>query len=91
MASAYSSKLALFQPSPIERGIETEKYIEYRSTTAPAHGATIEFSIAGNGPDYIDLTKSRLAVKFKITKADGQPLDSVPIKPDDYSSNNTSI
>ena len=78
MTSAYSSKLALFQPPPIENGIKGEQFIEFRPTTTLSDGAAIEFSILGTSADYIDLKKSRLAIKVKVTKANGDPLDAPP-------------
>ena len=78
---AYSSKLALFQPPPVETGILGEQFIEFRPTTTLSDGAAIEFSILGTSAYYIDLKKSRLAVKIKVTKADGSPLDDPPEEP----------
>jgi len=55
--------------------MENGNWIEYHSLTTVGDGSPIEFDIAGNGEDYIDLANTMLYVQVKITKQDGSVLD----------------
>jgi len=43
--------------------------------TTVGDGSPIEFDVAGNGEDYIDLANTMLYEQAKITKQDGSVLD----------------
>lgn len=72
---AEPSELSLFTDPPNQVAMhkiyfqETRPISSFDSDTAP-----LEFSIAGNGCEYLDLRKCRLYIKAKITKSDGTSL-----------------
>ena len=65
------SELDLFQIAPTQTCIEKSLYIEVPPLSALAGSTPLEFYIAGNGEDYIDLNNTLLYVKCKITQEDG--------------------
>ena len=71
---AYTTKLALFQRPYVKRFVEEIYYVETSPKNSFDEGKAIEFQVNGNNPDYVDLSKSRLKVKAKITKEDGSPI-----------------
>ena len=52
--------------------VQNVQWVEYRSTNQ-LNGNVIDILIPGSG-DFIDLRRSFLSVKFKVTKADGTAL-----------------
>ena len=68
----HATKFDLFEPLPVETGILSREWREYRPVSQITPGASIEFNIS-NGVDYIDLMESRLYIKAKILKNDGLP------------------
>ena len=73
-SEGYESNLALFTPKPTATGIEKIQYVEYRPVTQVTQGSPIEFNIPGSGMDYLDLKKTRLHVKARILRPDGNPV-----------------
>ena len=69
--------MSLFQPTPIEKTIIKHKIVEYRPSAQISERSTIEFNVPGMATDYINLKKSKLHVKSKITKEDGTVVASV--------------
>ena len=67
----YSANLAIFQPPQIESAVLQEKFIQYTPTGSISSESQIEFSVPGTSAHYINLRKSRLNVRVKITKPDG--------------------
>ncbi|XP_054842584.1 uncharacterized protein F54H12.2-like [Eublepharis macularius] len=65
------SELDLFQIAPTQTSIEKSVYIEVPPLSALTGSAPLEFFIAGNGEDYLDLNNTLLYVKCKITQEDG--------------------
>ena len=70
----YSSKLALFQPPAVETTVEQVQYIEFLPSSTISKGSVIEFRIPGTSAEYIDLSRSKLKVKVRIVKSDGNPI-----------------
>ena len=70
----YSSKLALFQPPAVETTVEQVQYIEFLPSSTISKGSVIEFRIPGTSAEYIDLSRSKLKVKARIVKSDGNPI-----------------
>ncbi|XP_060098678.1 uncharacterized protein F54H12.2-like [Heteronotia binoei] len=68
------SELDLFQIAPTQTCIEKSLYIEVPPLSALTGSAPLEFYIAGNGEDYIDLNNTLLYAKCKITREDGTDL-----------------
>ena len=69
--AGYSGKLAIFQKKPNNDGELLETYIDYKSQGQLQNDSTLHFHVANNGSTYIDLSKSRLAMKVKIARKDG--------------------
>ena len=58
--------LSLFQPTPIEKTIIKHQIVV----------STVEFNLPGTATDYINLKKSKLHVKAKVTLADGTTISA---------------
>ena len=76
MAQGHQESLALFHPKPIDTSIEKIEYVEYRPISAINRNNVIEFNIAGNGSNYIDLRSTKLYVKARILHKDGSPISN---------------
>ncbi|XP_065446047.1 uncharacterized protein F54H12.2-like [Chrysemys picta bellii] len=68
------SELDLFQIAPTQTSIEKSIYIEVPPLSAITESAPIDFFIAGNGIDYMDLNNTLLYLCCKIVKGDGAEL-----------------
>ncbi|XP_034615465.1 uncharacterized protein F54H12.2-like [Trachemys scripta elegans] len=68
------SELDLFQIAPTQASIEKSIYIEVPPLSAITESAPIDFFIAGNGIDYMDLNNTLLYLCCKIVKGDGTEL-----------------
>ncbi|XP_044885036.1 uncharacterized protein F54H12.2-like [Mauremys mutica] len=68
------SELDLFQIAPTQTSIEKSIYIEVPPLSAVTESAPIDFFIAGNGIDYMDLNNTLLYLCCKIVKGDGTEL-----------------
>ena len=73
---AIPRELSLFNVPPNQVAIEKIYYSETRSLANFTDTSTIELTISGQGPEYIDLKRSRLYLRAKIVKADGSALAS---------------
>lgn len=73
---AIPRELSLFNVPPNQVAIEKIYYSETRSLANFTDTSTIEFTISGQGPEYIDLKRSRLYLRAKTVKADGSALAS---------------
>ncbi|XP_044857256.1 uncharacterized protein F54H12.2-like [Mauremys mutica] len=68
------SELDLFQIAPTQTSIEKSIYIEVPPLSAVTESAPIDFFIAGNGIDYMDLNNTLLYLCCMIVKGDGTEL-----------------
>ena len=68
------SELDLFSVPPTQTSIENGAWVEYHPISTIADGTPIEFEIAGNGEDYLDLSNTYLYVQAKIVQANGNDL-----------------
>ena len=75
----YGSNLHLFEKAPVDKALEKTEWIPFSPVSQMAKNAPLEFDIPGNAAAYLDLSKTRLRVGVKITKADGNRLPG-PIK-----------
>ncbi|CAC5393108.1 unnamed protein product [Mytilus coruscus] len=72
---AQPSELQIFEIPPYQVGVESITYEECRPVSQITAYNPIEFDIcANNGMDYIDLKRSKLYVKLKVKKANGEDL-----------------
>ncbi|XP_060100389.1 uncharacterized protein F54H12.2-like [Heteronotia binoei] len=69
------SELDLFQIAPTQTSMERCLYIEVPPLAALSESAPLDFFIARNGEDYLDLNNTLLYLCCKIVKEDGTDLD----------------
>ena len=65
------SEFDLFKPEAIQNNVDKWIYQEFTPLAALQHGSPIEFAIPGGPSLAINLSKSQLYIRAKITKADG--------------------
>ena len=65
------SELDLFTIPMTQTAIEKNTYVEVPPISAISDTAPLEFFIAGNGEDYIDLNNTLVYLRIKITRPDG--------------------
>ena len=74
------SELDLFMVPMTQTAIEKNTYVEIAPISALSDTTPLEFFIAGNGEDYIDLNNTLLFTRIKITRPDGTDLpDGAPV------------
>ncbi|XP_046381460.1 uncharacterized protein LOC124152541 [Haliotis rufescens] len=72
---AVADELDLFSTPPTFTGVEKFYYVNYRPTSQiTTDTSPVEFNISNQGIDYIDLQRTKLYVRAKITKSDGKSL-----------------
>lgn len=68
----HTEDVALFSLPPINAAEDKISWSEYKPSFISQNGqSSIQFHIAGNSTQYIDLSKTELYVKIRIEKADG--------------------
>ena len=67
-------RLMVFEPTVVNRGIESSYFVEYLPTNQINDDGPIEFAIPPSGSMYIDFSKTTMCIKAKIVKADGTNL-----------------
>ena len=70
-----SSSLDLFSLPPTQSSFQKGKSIDYHPITSLSDGGPIEFKVSGGGKEFLDLARSYLYLKLKLSKADGSNLD----------------
>ena len=70
-----SSSLDLFLLPPTQSSFQKAKSIDYHPITSLSDGGPIEFKVSGGGKEFLDLARSYLYLKVKVSKADGSNLD----------------
>ena len=73
-SEGYTEQLDLFKEKPTEVGVRNTNWVEHRSNSQLGDTAALEFNIAGSSANYIDLKETRLLIRCKITKEDGNSL-----------------
>ena len=74
----HGEELALFQPQPVDQGVESIEWVDYRPTGVVAAGAPLEFNVPGTGSSYIDLKGITFSMALRILKNDGSSLKWEP-------------
>ena len=69
------SELDLFTIPATQTSITKGQWIEYHPLSNITDNGPIEFNVSGSGEEYLDLARTQLFVKAKITKANGAALD----------------
>ena len=70
-----SSSLDLFLLPPTQSSFPKGKSIDYHPITSLSDDRPIEFKVSGSGKEFLDLGRSYLFLKVKVSKADGSNLD----------------
>ena len=73
-AEASTSNLSLFEVPHTQTSIQQTRYVSYYPLSDTKSGSVIEFNIDGQNNEYTDLSKTRLQVKLKVTKSNGDIL-----------------
>ena len=69
------SELDLFTVPTTQTSIIKGQWIEYHPLSNITDSGPIEFNVSGSGEEYLDLARTQLYVKAKITKPNGAALD----------------
>ena len=69
------SSLDLFLLHPTQSSFQKGKSIDYCPITSFSDGGPIEFKVFGSGKDFLDLARSYVYLKVKVSKTDGSNLD----------------
>ena len=75
----HQSNLALFQKPYVDTAIRNVEWIDYRPVSQIGRGSVIEFSVPGTGLNYIDLKRTKLYMKVRITRFDGAPVTNADL------------
>ena len=70
-----SSSLDLFLLLPTQSSFQKGKSIDYHPITSLSDGGPIEFKVSGSGKEFLDLARSYLYLKVKVSKPDDSNLD----------------
>ncbi|XP_041350764.1 uncharacterized protein F54H12.2-like [Gigantopelta aegis] len=68
------SALDLFTMPPYQTSVFQHYYVDVRPVSQITDSSPVEFQIANSGSDYVDLKRSRLHVKLKVSHSDGTAL-----------------
>jgi hypothetical protein len=74
-AEGYNPNIFLFHSPPTDGATESVQWQDYRPTSTLTKFSPIEFNIPRSSAQYIDLKRTRLYIKAKITKPRNVPLD----------------
>ena len=66
--------MSIFEAPPINTAIQVREWLEFRPINQLSENSAIEFHVVPQSTGYIDLKRSLLNVKLKLTKEDGTPL-----------------
>ena len=70
------TELSLFSSPPHNTAIDKVQWVEYRPTSQLGQGAPLEFLIPSAGSQYVDMSRTYLHVKLRITTHNGTSLDA---------------
>lgn len=68
------TELDLFSVPPTQTGLEAGRFIDYHPISNISDNGPIEFLVSGAGTEYMDLARTQLYARAKITNADGTDL-----------------
>jgi hypothetical protein len=72
----HQDSLALFAQPPVDTSIDRLMITEYKYDGNLAPGSTIEFTVPGTSPHYIDISRTKIKLTIRITKEDGTLLSA---------------
>jgi hypothetical protein len=68
--------LSIFEAPPTDTALQAREWIEYRPTNQITEYAALEFNVPPQSSSYIDLNRSLIKIKCRLTKESGEPIDS---------------
>lgn len=71
-----AKKLDLFSDETVDTSILGREWVDFRPVTQLTKGSPIIFNVPGTSNDYVDLKQTRLYMKCRILKPDGQPVEN---------------
>jgi hypothetical protein len=72
MAENHLHQMSLFEVPPTDTAVQVREWIEFRPINQINDDSALEFNVVPQSTGYMDLSRSKLNVKLKITKADGR-------------------
>jgi hypothetical protein len=78
-SEAILPELDIFATPPTQSSIERIEFADFRPTSQLTQGSPIDFNISSGGFAYTDLSRCRLYLRGKITKANGDDLEEADI------------
>ena len=72
--AAINSELMLFQLPQVQRGVEYTQWMDIQPINSITSNGSIDIQFKASGTQCIDLQRSRIYAKVKITKSDGSAL-----------------
>ena len=78
------AELELFTTPPVNVSMERGDFVAHRTLATITETSPLEFFVPGSAEEYIDLGRTKLHVKLKLTKAD----DTAPAATDKVSTTN---
>jgi hypothetical protein len=71
MAENHLYQMSLFEVPPTDTAVQVREWIEFRPINQINEDTALEFNVVPQSTGYMDLSRSKLNVKLKITKGDG--------------------
>lgn len=71
----YDGRYGIFNPPHVETATKQELVTEYRSISQIKPNEVIEFNVPNSSLYYIDLSRTKLMIKARILREDGQSVD----------------
>ena len=68
-------ELSIFEPTPTDTSLQTWEWIQYDPVNQISDNSAVDVIIPPQSSAYIDLKRSVLNVKLRITKADTTPIE----------------
>lgn len=75
---SHDESLALFHRRPKQENVVSAEYVDYRCTGQLNSEGALEFHVSSNSSRYLDLKKTRIKLRFRILKANGNVLPKIP-------------
>lgn len=70
----HSETMALFQGPPGDSTVQSRQWVDYRPVSLMTEGSALEFNVPASPSDYIDLKKTVLQIKARVTRLEGTPI-----------------
>lgn len=71
---SFSDNLQVFYCPPTETAVQSVEWVDVRPIGQVLARSAIEFNLSGNSTAYLDLKNTRLSIKARILKENGEPI-----------------